>query len=245
MTILDGRKLALAAAGLMVAGPALAGDGQPSPWQMGFQKAATPIMEQITSFHDFVNLISVLIALFVLVLLIYVMVRFNEKRHPQSSRTTHNTPVEIAWTMIPVIILVAIAIPSFRLLLRPIRFPEGRPHHHRHRQPVVLDLRISGPWHQLRLDHGAGGRSEARPAAPPQRRPRGRGAGEQERHRAGEGERRDSRLGGAVLRRQARRGAGKVADDLVQGRAHRHGSTASARSFAGAITRSCRSPFAW
>ena len=64
---------------------------------MGFQKAATPIMEQITSFHDFVNLISVLIALFVLVLLIYVMVRFNEKRHPQSSRTTHNTPVEIAW----------------------------------------------------------------------------------------------------------------------------------------------------
>ena len=149
MAILDERKLAFAAAAFMAAGPALAGDGQPSPWQMGFQKAATPIMEQITSFHDYVNIISVLIALFVLGLLIYVMVRFNEKRHPQSSRTTHNTPVEIAWTVIPVIILVAIAIPSFRLLLRPVRFPEGRPHHHRHRQPVVLDLRISGPWHQL------------------------------------------------------------------------------------------------
>ncbi len=125
MAILDGRKLALAAAGLMAAGPALAGDGQPSPWQMGFQKAATPIMEQITSFHDFVNLISVLIALFVLGLLIYVMVRFNEKRHPQSSRTTHNTPVEIAWTVIPVIILVAIAIPSFRLLYAQYDFPKA------------------------------------------------------------------------------------------------------------------------
>jgi cytochrome c oxidase subunit 2 len=125
MTILDGRTTALAAAGLMATGPALAGDGQPSPWQMGFQKAATPIMEQITSFHDFVNLISVLIALFVLVLLIYVMVRFNEKRHPQSSRTTHNTPVEIAWTVIPVIILVAIAIPSFRLLYAQYDFPKA------------------------------------------------------------------------------------------------------------------------
>jgi cytochrome c oxidase subunit 2 len=125
MAILDGRTLAFAAAGLMAAGPALAGDGQPSPWQMGFQKAATPIMEQITSFHDFVNLISVLIALFVLVLLIYVMVRFNEKRHPQSSRTTHNTPVEIAWTVIPVIILVAIAIPSFRLLYAQYDFPKA------------------------------------------------------------------------------------------------------------------------
>ena len=125
MAIFDGRKLALAAAGLMAAGPALAGDGQPSPWQMGFQKAASPIMEQITSFHDFVNIIIVLIALFVLGLLIYVMIRFNEKRHPQSSRTTHNTPLEIAWTIIPVIVLVAIAIPSFRLLYAQYDFPKA------------------------------------------------------------------------------------------------------------------------
>ena len=90
------------AALLAVCGPALAGDGQPSPWQMSFQKAATPIMEQITSFHNFVNIIIVLIALFVLGLLIYVMIRFNEKRHPQPSRTTHNTVLEIAWTIIPV-----------------------------------------------------------------------------------------------------------------------------------------------
>ena len=113
------------AALLAVCGPALAGDGQPSPWQMGFQKAATPIMEQITSFHDFINLISILIALFVLGLLIYVMVRFNEKRHSQPSRTTHNTMLEVAWTIIPVLILVAIAIPSFRLLFAQYDFPKA------------------------------------------------------------------------------------------------------------------------
>jgi cytochrome c oxidase subunit 2 len=113
------------AALLAVCGPALAGDGQPSPWQMGFQKAASPIMEQITSFHDFVNIIIVLIALFVLGLLIYVMIRFNEKRHPQPSRTTHNTVLEVAWTIIPVLILVAIAIPSFRLLFAQYDFPKA------------------------------------------------------------------------------------------------------------------------
>ena len=82
---------------LAVCGPALAGDGQPSPWQMTFQKAATPIMEQITSFHTFVTVIIVVIALFVLGLLIYVMMRFNEKRHTNPSRTTHNTLIEVLW----------------------------------------------------------------------------------------------------------------------------------------------------
>jgi cytochrome c oxidase subunit 2 len=82
-------------------------------------------MEQITSFHRFVTIIIVLIALFVLGLLIYVMVRFNETRHPQPSRTTHNTLLEIAWTVIPVLILVAIAIPSFRLLFAQYDFPKA------------------------------------------------------------------------------------------------------------------------
>jgi cytochrome c oxidase subunit 2 len=125
MAILDRCKLGFAAAFLVAAGPALAGEGQPSPWQMGLQKAASPIMEQITAFHDYVTIISTLIALFVLALLIFVMIRFNEKRHPQSSRTTHNTPIEIAWTVIPVIILVAIAIPSFRLLFAQYDFPKA------------------------------------------------------------------------------------------------------------------------
>jgi cytochrome c oxidase subunit 2 len=72
-----------------------------------------------------VNIIIVLIALFVLGLLIYVMIRFNEKRHPQPSRTTHNTVLEVAWTIIPVLILVAIAIPSFRLLFAQYDFPKA------------------------------------------------------------------------------------------------------------------------
>ena len=113
------------AAMLATASPALAGEGQPSPWQMTFQNAATPIMEQITSFHRFVNIIIVCIALFVLGLMIYVMVRFNEKRNPQPSRTTHNTVLEIAWTVIPVLILVSIAIPSFRLLFAQYDFPKA------------------------------------------------------------------------------------------------------------------------
>jgi cytochrome c oxidase subunit 2 len=113
------------AAMLAACGPAFAGDGQPSPWPMTFQKAATPIMEQINSFHTFVTVIIVVIALFVLGLLIYVMVRFNEKRHSQPSRTTHNTVLEIAWTVIPVLILVAIAIPSFRLLFAQYDFPKA------------------------------------------------------------------------------------------------------------------------
>ncbi len=61
---------------------AFAGDGQPSPWQMTFQKANSPIMEQITRFHDYLTIIIILITLFVLGLLVYVMVRFNERRHP-------------------------------------------------------------------------------------------------------------------------------------------------------------------
>lgn len=105
------------------AGSAYAADGQPSPWQLGFQEAATPVMEQIISFHTFVTVIIVVIALFVLALLVYVMVRFNENNNPLPSRTAHNTPLEIAWTVLPILILVAIAIPSFRLLFAQYDMP--------------------------------------------------------------------------------------------------------------------------
>ncbi|MGH6864770.1 MAG: cytochrome c oxidase subunit II [Methyloceanibacter sp.] len=105
--------------------PALAGDGQPSPWQMGFQKAASPIMDQIDNFHSYLTIIITLIALFVLGLLVYVMMRFNEKRSPQPTRTSHNTVLEVAWTVIPIFILVAIAIPSFRLLFAQYDFPKA------------------------------------------------------------------------------------------------------------------------
>ena len=125
MAICDRMKTALgAAASLALCGTAYAKDGQSVPWQIGFQPPASPIMAQIESFHTYVNIIIVLIALFVLALLIYVMARFNERRHPQPSRTTHNTALEIAWTVIPVLILVAIAIPSFRLLYAQYDFPK-------------------------------------------------------------------------------------------------------------------------
>lgn len=114
----------VAAAAWLVPVAALAKDGQPTPWQMGLQTAATPIMEQITDFHTYVTIIITVIAFFVLGLMIYVMARFNETRNPHPSRTSHNTPLEIAWTVIPILILVAIAIPSFRLLFAQYTFPK-------------------------------------------------------------------------------------------------------------------------
>lgn len=126
MAICDRIKTALvAAAPMALTGAAYAKEGQPAPWQLGFQPAASPIMEQITSFHTYVTIIITVIALFVLGLLVYVMSRFNEKRNPDPSRTTHNTALEIAWTVLPVLILVAIAIPSFRLLFAQYDIPKA------------------------------------------------------------------------------------------------------------------------
>ena len=122
------RLAALAAAvmpGLLTGGAAQAGSGQPSPWQMGFQQAATPVMENIVWFHDFLLWLIVAIALFVLVLLMIVVVRFNARANPTPSRTTHNTLLEVMWTLVPVIILVAIAVPSFKLLFLQLTIPQA------------------------------------------------------------------------------------------------------------------------
>ena len=125
MGIFDRIKMVfVAAASLALCAPAFALEGQPAPWQLGFQPAASPIMEQIHAFHTYVTIIITVIALFVLGLLVYVMARFNERRNPHPTRTTHNTPLEIAWTVVPVLILVAIAIPSFRLLFAQYDFPK-------------------------------------------------------------------------------------------------------------------------
>ena len=88
----------------------------PENWQMGFQPAASPVMQQIQDFHDILLVIITLITLFVLGLLIYVMWRFSEKKNPTPSKTTHNTTLEFLWTVVPVIILALIVAPSFRLL---------------------------------------------------------------------------------------------------------------------------------
>jgi cytochrome c oxidase subunit 2 len=103
--------------------PAIAGSGQPSPKQIYFQDAVTPIAEEIHRVHDMVNVIIFVITIFVMLLLGYVMLRFNEKRNPVPTRTTHNTTLEVLWTVVPVFILVIIAIPSFKLLYAQYTFP--------------------------------------------------------------------------------------------------------------------------
>jgi cytochrome c oxidase subunit 2 len=105
------------------AGAAFAGLGQPTPWEMGMQDAASPVMEDITSFHTFVLWLITAITLFVLILLLIIIYRFNARANPAPSRTTHNTPLEVIWTIVPVIILVLIAIPSFRLLFTELDVP--------------------------------------------------------------------------------------------------------------------------
>ena len=110
---------------LGVGGSALAGLGQPTPWQMGFQQSAAPTMDDIVWFHNFVLWIIVAITAFVLALLVIVMVKFNARANPTPSRTTHNTLLEVAWTVIPVVILVVIAIPSFRILFVQLNIPQA------------------------------------------------------------------------------------------------------------------------
>jgi cytochrome c oxidase subunit II len=118
--------------GLAVAGVALAASrtafaelGQPAPWEFRLQEAASPVMESIVSFHNFLLVVITVITLFVLGLLIAVVVKFNAKANPVPSRTTHNTLIEVAWTLIPVLILVSIAVPSFRLLFLQLDIPKA------------------------------------------------------------------------------------------------------------------------
>jgi cytochrome c oxidase subunit 2 len=88
----------------------------PRNWQMGMQPAASPVQEGIISLHNLVLVIITVITLFVGALLAYVIWRFAAEKNPTPSQTSHNTVLEVAWTVIPVLILVVIAIPSFRLI---------------------------------------------------------------------------------------------------------------------------------
>jgi len=105
---------ALAALGLtLAASPAMA---EIKECQTGFQEAASPVMEQIENFHTELLYIITFVCLFVLALLVYIVVKFRAGANPTPSKVHHNTLLEVAWTIIPVIILVVIAVPSFRLL---------------------------------------------------------------------------------------------------------------------------------
>ena len=94
----------------------VAGAAQPEPWQIGLQEPAGSIAQKATDLHNLLLIIISLISVFVLALLVYVGWRFRRDANPTPSRTTHNTTIEILWTVIPVLILVVIAVPSFRLL---------------------------------------------------------------------------------------------------------------------------------
>jgi cytochrome c oxidase subunit 2 len=104
--------------------PAFAAQGYATPGQIGLPAPATEVAREINQFYDFVNIIIIAITLFVLGLMIYVMVRFRESKNPVPSKTTHNTLLEVAWTVVPILILVAIAIPSFKLLMLQYTYPK-------------------------------------------------------------------------------------------------------------------------
>jgi cytochrome c oxidase subunit 2 len=115
-----------ALAALMGGGAALAQIlGQPHPKQLGFQQAATPVMRDITNFHDALLIVISVITVFVLALLLVCMVRFNRRANPTPSRTTHNTLIEVLWTVVPIMILTGIAIPSFKLLFHQQNIPQA------------------------------------------------------------------------------------------------------------------------
>jgi cytochrome c oxidase subunit II len=109
-------------------------DGYARPGEIGLQEAVTPIAQEIEFFHNWILLpIIVAICLLVLGLLVYVMVRFNEKANPEPAPLTHNTPLEVAWTVLPVMILIVIAIPSFRLLTHQLVVP-----------PADMTMKVTG-----------------------------------------------------------------------------------------------------
>ena len=111
------------ASALGAAGSALA--QQPTDWEVDFQTALSPSMERIVDFNLMVTIIIVIITAFVFGLMAWIVIRYNKKRNPVPSKTTHNTLLEVVWTVVPVIILLVIAVPSFRLLYYTDRVEEA------------------------------------------------------------------------------------------------------------------------
>jgi cytochrome c oxidase subunit 2 len=131
-----------------------AGTGQPEPWQIAMQNPMTELQQDVHTFHTWLVWLITVISLFVLALLVAVVVKFNERANPVPSRTTHNTLLEVAWTIVPVLILVAIAIPSFRLLRGQLIFPK----------PDLIVKTTGHSWYwsyEYPADQGGGFRFEA------------------------------------------------------------------------------------
>jgi len=118
------KKVTGAAAAMVLLSGAAAFAAQPTPWQTDFQPAATPIMESINWFENYTLWFIMPITLLVLALLAWCIVRFRASAHTTPSRTSHNTLIEVIWTVGPVVVLLAIAIPSFQLLTAQYTPPE-------------------------------------------------------------------------------------------------------------------------
>ncbi|WP_349359646.1 cytochrome c oxidase subunit II [Stappia sp.] len=151
MTELVKRLTTIGAAGLaaLLGFAAAAQAAQPTPWQMGMQPSATEVMSDIRWFNGFTLTIITVITLFVLALLLWCIFRFNAKSNPSPSRTSHNTMIEVVWTVVPIIILVVIAIPSFRLLYKEATIP-----------PFDMTVKATGlqwAWSYEYMDEGSEG----------------------------------------------------------------------------------------
>jgi cytochrome c oxidase subunit 2 len=108
---------------LLLPGEGSAFAQMPRPWEVGMQPAFGPIKQRIIDLHDLVLVIITVITLFVGSLLVWVMVRYNAKRHPVPNQTSHNTVLEVAWTIVPLLILGVIFIPSLKLIYYQDRVP--------------------------------------------------------------------------------------------------------------------------
>lgn len=109
--------------------------GHPLPWQLNFQEAASPVMESLHDMHNLLLCVTTGIAIAVLLLMGYIFYRFHYKKHPDPKTFTHNSTLEVIWTIVPVIILVVIGIPSIRLL-------------HKMEAPVNAEITIKAIGHQ-------------------------------------------------------------------------------------------------
>jgi cytochrome c oxidase subunit 2 len=130
---------------LILAGQTCLADA-PVPWQMDFQEAASPIMRELWWFHNFLFIITAAIVIFVFLLLAYVVIRFNAKSNPVPATFTHNIAIEVIWTVIPILLLVVIAVPSFRIL----KMAEHSP-------PAEMTIKVVGSqwfWTYSYPDHG-------------------------------------------------------------------------------------------
>ena len=110
---------------LSVGSSAFAAMGQPADWNINLQDSASPVMDDIHWFHNFLVVVITVITLFVLALLVIVIMRFNAKSNPVPSKTTHNALLEVAWTVVPVLILLMLVFPSFKLLFKELDVPKA------------------------------------------------------------------------------------------------------------------------